>query len=283
MDLELLKTFLEVHRVRHFGKAADNLFVTPSAVSARIRLLEEQLGVSLFIRTRNNIQLTPAGERLINHAKAMVNAWEKARYEILSGADAHQGLSILAVPSVWDSRLLPQIASLRKTHPELLLRLETLPSEVIWRRLQQNQADLGFVVEPYVGPDLQIQEMSALELVMVSTEAGQTAESAIKQDYVMVDWGGSFMSRHMALFPDAAVPATWVSTGRMAFELLMNCAGQACYLPTLMVEEALHHRQLYPVEEAPPMRLSIYAAYPAWSNQGDIIEAFLAQQAMPGS
>ena len=42
MDIEILKTFLEVARVRHFGKASESLFITQSAVSARIRLLEEK-------------------------------------------------------------------------------------------------------------------------------------------------------------------------------------------------------------------------------------------------
>ena len=48
MDTELLKTFLEVSRTRHFGRAAESLYLTQSAVSFRIRQLENQLGVNLF-------------------------------------------------------------------------------------------------------------------------------------------------------------------------------------------------------------------------------------------
>lgn len=58
MDTELLKTFLEVSRTRHFGRAAEALYLTQSAVSFRIRQLENQLGVNLFTRHRNNIRLT---------------------------------------------------------------------------------------------------------------------------------------------------------------------------------------------------------------------------------
>jgi len=57
MDTDLLKTFLEVSKTRHFGKAADNLFVTQAAVSARIKTLEKMLGASLLVRSRNNIHL----------------------------------------------------------------------------------------------------------------------------------------------------------------------------------------------------------------------------------
>ena len=82
MDIGLLKTFLEVNRTRHFGHAADNLYLTQSAVSARIRLLEQSVGVPLFTRTRNNIELTPAGQKLLKHAENILTAWNRARQEI---------------------------------------------------------------------------------------------------------------------------------------------------------------------------------------------------------
>ena len=61
MDFELLRTFLEVARLRHFGQAAEALNLTQAAVSARIKLLETNLGVRLFDRIRRDIQLTPEG------------------------------------------------------------------------------------------------------------------------------------------------------------------------------------------------------------------------------
>ena len=82
MDIGLLKTFLEVNRTKHFGQAAENLFLTQSAVSARIKLLEQTLGVPLFTRSRNNIELTPAGARLVKLADSIINTWNRARLEI---------------------------------------------------------------------------------------------------------------------------------------------------------------------------------------------------------
>ena len=82
MDTELLKTFLEVSRTRHFGRAAEALYLTQSAVSFRIRQLENQLGVNLFTRHRNNIRLTPAGEKLLPYAETLMNTWQAARKEV---------------------------------------------------------------------------------------------------------------------------------------------------------------------------------------------------------
>ncbi len=79
MDTELLKTFLEVSRTRHFGRAAEALYLTQSAVSFRIRQLENQLGVNLFTRHRNNIRLTPAGEKLLPYAETLMNTAGSAK------------------------------------------------------------------------------------------------------------------------------------------------------------------------------------------------------------
>lgn len=279
MDLELLKTFLEVHRVRHFGRAAENLFITPSAVSARIRLLEEQLGVTLFNRMRNNIQLTPAGERLLNHAKALLNSWEKARYDVASGTGGTQQLSISAVPSLWDTVLLPWVTKLRTAKPRLALRIESMPSDEIWRRLQQNQADLGFMFEPHAGPELQLQECGSLELNMVTTEQELVPEKAVSDNYIMVDWGPSFMTRHAVLYPDVPVPATWVSTGRIALDLLLAGGGRGCYLPEFMTRSAVNNKRLYKVKAASVIRLPFYAAYPVWSANEELIVELLVSAA----
>ena len=102
MDIDLLKTFLEVHRTRHFGKAAENLYLSQSAISARIRLLEDQVGAALFTRDRNDIRLTPIGRKLLSHAESIVTAWNRARHEVSLGGDAEQSLVIGGTPSLWD-------------------------------------------------------------------------------------------------------------------------------------------------------------------------------------
>ena len=99
MDIDLLKTFLEVEKTRHFGRAANNLYLTQSAVSARIRLLEETLGVTLFIRHRNNIQLTKKGERLVGQV-----AQRQVKHlltDAIDGIVAVNELKRFKVPLIW--------------------------------------------------------------------------------------------------------------------------------------------------------------------------------------
>ncbi len=90
MDLELLRTFLEIARTRHFGQAAEALHVTQAAVSARIKHLESLLGVQLFDRARRDIRLTPEGNRLIRYGNLLLSEWRKARQDVTAGGALRQ-------------------------------------------------------------------------------------------------------------------------------------------------------------------------------------------------
>lgn len=100
MDTELLKTFLEVQKTRHFGKAAEHLYLTQSAVSFRIRQLEQSLGVALFSRHRNNIQLTEAGELLLPHAQAVISALQAAKTQLQQQSSLAQRLTVAVEPGL---------------------------------------------------------------------------------------------------------------------------------------------------------------------------------------
>ena len=112
MDTELLKTFLEVQKTRHFGKAAENLYLTQSAVSFRIRQLEQSLGVPLFNRFRNNIQLTVAGEMLLLHAQAVLSAIHSAKQQIHQNSHPQSRLQLLIsseLSGLFQSALLSEL------------------------------------------------------------------------------------------------------------------------------------------------------------------------------
>jgi DNA-binding transcriptional LysR family regulator len=82
MNIEHLRTFLEIAETGNFNRAAERLHVTQSTVSARIRTLEEQLDRSLFVRARNGAELTAAGRHFQRYALTTVRAWQQARQRI---------------------------------------------------------------------------------------------------------------------------------------------------------------------------------------------------------
>ena len=82
MDIELARTFLEIVSTGSFIRASERLNVAQTTVSARIRLLEQQLGRPLFVRNKSGATLTPAGERFLRYAPTFVQLWQRARHQV---------------------------------------------------------------------------------------------------------------------------------------------------------------------------------------------------------
>ena len=274
MDTDLLKTFLEVHRTRHFGKAADNLFVSQSAVSARIRQLEELVGVALFTRDRNNIQPTPAGQKLVQHAERILNNWYRALQEIVQTDDSRVPLSIAGESSLWDIILQDWLNWVDTQQPDVGLHAEALSQDAQLRRLLDGSLDLAFIFEAPQMAQLLSVEVMRVPLVMVASKPGLTVEQAIGSQYLMVDWGTSFAISHARYFPDMPAPRLRIGLGRLAQSLLLECGG-AAYLARPMVQEALDRKRLHPVAGAPDIDRSAYAVYPAAHEQQAVIDRLL--------
>lgn len=276
VDIALLKTFLEVNRTRHFGHAAKNLFLTQSAVSARLRLLEDTLGVTLFTRDRNNIRLTPAGNRFLPHAETIVNAWNRA-CQVTALEDASRvPLSIGGVFSLWDILLQDWLLAIHDRHPEVALQAEAQDQMALVRRLQDGVLDVAALFEPPQAGELAVVEQTAISLVMVSSEAGLDAQAAVaRADYIMVDWGTAFAVAHARHFPDMPPPAMRVAYGRIASEFMLRRGGSA-YLAQRAVSEPLQAGLLHRVEGAPVIERRVYVARAEDSPRAATVAEMLA-------
>ncbi len=82
MDIDQVKTFLQVAAHGSFLEAASRVHVTQSTVSARIQNLEQALGARLFIRNRAGAILTPAGRRFLRHAKTLGRTYAQAGHDV---------------------------------------------------------------------------------------------------------------------------------------------------------------------------------------------------------
>ena len=256
MDIETLKTFVEVTQTRHFAKAADNLFVTQAAVSARIAQLENKVGARLFTRARNNIQLTAAGHRLFPHAETIIGAWNRALVEV-SGPDDAQLLTIGCLPSIGEMFLDRIIEFFRGTE-DVLLQVEQLSSVAIASRVRERSLSLGLVYEPPRVRDLEAEHVADLDLLMVASDV--PASLADISDYIYVDWGTSFALSHEAELPVMPIPGMRVDTPEPALRSLL-AKGGAAYLPRQLVDEALNAGRLHLVPGAPQLTRSVFLIY----------------------
>lgn len=270
MDLELLRTFLEVNRHRHFGQAGEALHLTQSAISARIRLLESHLGVKLFVRRYHDLQLTPEGNRLVSHADIVLSRWRKARQEVALGGSRRQ-LTMGSSMRLWDVVMDDWFHTLRRSMPELAIIAELHTPELLTQRLLDGHLDITFMLEPPQLETLQVQEVALIELVMVSAKANQTAEDALASDYIMVDWGLAHALQHRRLFPDAPEPQLRVAQARMALSHILTIGG-AAYVPLRMIINETQTERLFVVADAQPIMRYAYAVYPLRSPKKDLLQ-----------
>ncbi|ANG61282.1 LysR family transcriptional regulator [Marinobacterium aestuarii] len=260
MDTLLLKTFLEVSRTRNFGRASENLCVSASTVSARIRQLEDHLGLSLFTRQHHRIGLTPAGERMERHARFILGAWERA-FEDTALSERHKRRLVVAgVASLWDIFLQDWLSGIYRDFPTLGLRAEESTPLRVVEKLEQGMIDVGFMYEPPRIQNVAVQEVASVSLSLVSSREGLSVDAAIGEGYVRVEWGTTFASLHESHFPQRLLARGRVNSGRLALNLILQCGG-AAYLPQDIVKPLLDEQRLFIVDEAPPIEMKAYAAY----------------------
>jgi len=273
MDFELLRTFLEIERLRHFRKAADELFITQAAVSARIKLLEEELGVQLFVRQKRQIDLTPEGHRFKLYAERLIAELRKARHDVSLGQSKEQ-LAVGGTIRVWDAGLQEWVHDIHRSFPELALILESHTPDTLVRSLVDGQLDLGFIMEPPQIEVLEIKEVAELELVMVSTEKDTTLEEAMSDKYMTIDWGMSVSLQHRRLYPDAAEPSLRIANASVALEFLMEFGG-AAYLASREIIDELKDGELFVVKGAQQIKRKVYAIYPVRTSRLELIESVI--------
>ncbi|MGI5309582.1 HTH-type transcriptional regulator HdfR [Rheinheimera sp. WS51] len=270
MDTELLKTFIEVQRTRHFGNAAENLYLTQSAVSFRIRQLEQYLGVNLFSRHRNNIQLTAAGERLLPHAEAMLNALQRAKQDVAVSAELAQPFSIAGTANVWDAFLLQGFVNSQHLFPNLCWRADSLGREQIVRQIQERGLDLAILYDAPKVDDIQVEKLGDIQLVPVSSNPGASVENWQK-DHIYIDWGSSFNLQHSRLYSESVAIKHRTTSAKIALEMMLHSGGSA-YLPKAMLQPHLAEQRLHLVAKAAMITKEVYAAFlPKAANLNHII------------
>ncbi|WP_431683607.1 LysR substrate-binding domain-containing protein [Kitasatospora sp. KL5] len=148
MDLRALRCFVAVAEEGHFGRAAARLHLAQPPLSRRIRDLEADLGCRLFDRVPTGARLTPAGEVLLTEARDLLERAERARQRV-RGAEAGRilvlGTAAGAGPQVGPTAL----AALRRTRPEVRVRLREAPITDPTAGLREGRVDLALTRLPF--------------------------------------------------------------------------------------------------------------------------------------
>lgn len=187
MNLRFVEAFYWVATLKSVSRAAEKLFITQSAMSARVAALEEELGALLLDRRDKTFRLTVAGSRFVVHAQRMLELQRAAKTEIGSSAALNLTIRIGAIESVLHSWLMPWIEVLRAEQPALELELTVETTPVLIDQIRRGALDLAFAALPASGDGIRTNVMQTMPMCFVGNTDIHKKRRYTLQDFATLD------------------------------------------------------------------------------------------------
>ncbi|WP_418593178.1 LysR family transcriptional regulator [Ponticoccus sp. (in: a-proteobacteria)] len=165
MQIHSLRTFYWVNRLGSFRKAAEVLNISQPTVSARIRGLEDELGVPLMLRDAG-LCLTPQGEELLGYARQVLRLTDDLSFQNAPQSRASR-LRLGANGPVAATWLMALVDHLEAQHPTLRLEIEVNQSATLLKHLATGQLDLAILSTDTPHPDLKLTPLGKFPMIWV--------------------------------------------------------------------------------------------------------------------
>ncbi|GLB31185.1 LysR family transcriptional regulator [Lacrimispora amygdalina] len=148
INYELYKVFYHVAATLSFSEASKQLFISQSAVSQSVKVLEKKLNQTLFIRSTKKVQLTPEGEILLKHIEPAINLIQKGENQLLEANTLNGGqLRIGASDTICRYYLVPYLNRFHKAYPNVHIKVTNQTSIECAHLLENGQVD--FIITNY--------------------------------------------------------------------------------------------------------------------------------------
>lgn len=146
LDLRKLRYFAAVAEHRHFGRAAEQLYIAQPVLSRQIRALERELGCALLVRTTRSVQLTAAGEHLREEARSVFATVDSAVRRVL---EVDRGVERVVVGFAPGLHVSDAVRAFTARHPEVQIELLQLRWWEQDAPLRDGRADVGYLRRPF--------------------------------------------------------------------------------------------------------------------------------------
>jgi len=254
MEFGQVEAFVEAQRRGSITRAAEALELTQPTLTARVRSLEAELGVTLLTRGRRGVALTPAGRRFLPRALAALDALDRGATEARAGREVKGGTLALGLASDVAVYLAPAaLARFARRYPDVDVRVVSGRSRAIADALRADEIEAGIVSQLVVLPDL-----AARPLFDEAVPAVVAAEHPLaKRPKVTLDEvaGAGLVLRDPASFLHA-LTVTYFAAGGSAPRILMELDNTeavkrvvlsglgAALLPEMAIRDELRRREL---------------------------------------
>lgn len=256
--LSQLEAFLEAAACGNFTTASERLSLSPSAVSARIKALEAEIGARLFERSKRGVVLNEAGRSLLTHAETTVRAWEQGCASVRTTIAGNVPIRVGVQPDLWGVFAAPWYSRLRHDAPEVQLRLTSDYSDVLCGLVAEGLLDFAITLEPSRRRGIVLERLVTLPLILAASRPARW-DGSLPSDYCYVDWGRRFALWHEETFASEPAHALTVNASGLALHAI-NESGGAAYVLAPTVRAATADGHLYAIDGAPEFPMDIWTA-----------------------
>jgi len=195
--LRNLRAFCVAARHRSFKSAAEELFLTPSAVSHQMKELEEALGIRLFERKTRALDLTTAGHTLLDEVEPLLEALDRTLTQVARRSGRHT-VRVLLPPFFASELFIPRLADFCAAHPDIDIQMDTRDPRPA---IHPPAADVSVLLADSVPQGLQASRLFSLSLAAVCAKEHAAAVARL----------GSDVFGQMALIVHKARPSAWMN------------------------------------------------------------------------
>lgn len=157
MDLDNLKTFIEVAKLGSFSRAAEKVLRSQPAVSAQIRQLEQEYGQRLFDRSAKSVRLTPAGEVVLDYAHQLLTLQARSQQAVAEQDGVRTGTLSIGANEGTFLYVLPRVlAKYHKQFPKVKISVYRSFTHKVTGKVEEGTVDLGVLTMPVKSPSLEI-------------------------------------------------------------------------------------------------------------------------------
>lgn len=255
MNLTTLQTFLTIVKTGSLVRASQQLNVTQSTVTSRLKSLEEELGQTLVHRHKSGVRLTAAGGRLRHYAETMTQLWRQAQQETALPDEVSAVCNIGCDPDLWPHLGETLFDNIRTTCPDIALSIWHGGPLELTTWLNSGLIDVSLTYQPTVRDNQSAHALVKDKLLLVSTQK----DSPIKFDpgYVYVEAGEEFGRLHAAAYADANTARLSFGSATLGLNHILKQGGTA-YLPERMVKPFLTSGTLHHLTKAPQFQRNAF-------------------------